>query len=89
MFCLLHDVQHDELREAQVYNNYPRKAEASTNQAIIFRRIASGVPWFLRSPVALMRQVGRGSLETTGNRVLDFRSQMWDECRLYPQLTAL
>ena len=42
MFCLLHAVLHD--MEALVYNNYPRKAAASTCLAIIFRRIASIVP---------------------------------------------
>ena len=76
LFCLLHAlIQH-----------------ASTSLAIIFRRIDSGVPWFLRSTRVLMSfrisagavssagtYVGRDSLETSGNRVLDIMCLTWDE----------
>ena len=42
LFRLLCDVQHD--TEALVYSNYPRETAVSTSLAIIFERIASGVP---------------------------------------------
>ena len=38
--------------EALVYSNYPREAAAST---LIFRRIASGVHWFLCSTAVPMQ----------------------------------
>ena len=41
--------------EALVYSNHPRKAAASSNLAKIFGRIASGIPWFLRSTAVLMQ----------------------------------
>ena len=45
LFRLLHAVRHG--TEALVYNNHTRESTASSYLAIIFRRIASGVPWFL------------------------------------------
>ena len=45
LFRLLHAVRHG--TEALVYSNHPREAAASSYPAIIFGRIASGVPWFL------------------------------------------
>ena len=47
LFPQLHDVWHG--TEALVYSNHRRAAAASSYLAIIFGRIASGVPWFLRS----------------------------------------
>ena len=41
--------------EALVYSNHPREASAFSYLAIIFGRIASGVPWFLRSSAVLMQ----------------------------------
>ena len=41
--------------EALVYSNHPRAAAASSYLAIIFGRIASGVPWFLRSTAEPMQ----------------------------------
>ena len=38
-----------------VYSNHPRGAAAYSYLAIIFGRIASGVPWFLRSTTVLMQ----------------------------------
>ena len=49
----LHAVWHG--TEALVYSNHPREAAASSYLAIILERIASGVPWFLRSTAVLMR----------------------------------
>ena len=68
LFRQLHAVWH--CTEALVYSNHPREAVASSYLAIIFRRIASGVPWFLRSTAVLMQLshqcwagVGCGSLK--------------------------
>ena len=47
LFRLLYAVQHG--TEALVYINHPRDAAASLYMAIIFGRIASGVPLFLHS----------------------------------------
>ena len=47
LLCQLHAVWHG--TEALVYSNHPREAAASSYLAIIFRRIAGSVPWFLRS----------------------------------------
>ena len=44
---LLHAVRHG--TEALIYSHYPREAAASSYLAIIFGRIASGIPWFLHS----------------------------------------
>ena len=52
-FRLSHALQHG--TEALVYSNHPREAAASTSLAIIFGRIASDVPWFLRSTTVLMQ----------------------------------
>ena len=57
LFRQLHAVRHG--TEALVYSNHPREAAASSYPAIIFGRIASGVPWFLRSiavPMQLSHQ---------------------------------
>ena len=61
----LHAVWHG--TEALVYNNHPREAAASSYLAIIFGRIASGVPWFLRSTAVLMQ----------------LSQQCWRWCRLW------
>ena len=53
MFRQLHAVWHG--IEALVYNNHPREAAASSYLAIILGRMASGVPWFLRSTAVLMQ----------------------------------
>ena len=45
-FRLLHAVRHG--MEALAYSKHPREAAASSYLAIIYGRIASGVPWFLR-----------------------------------------
>ena len=47
LFRLLHAVLHS--TESLVYINYPREAAASTCLAIIFRRIANGIPQSFRS----------------------------------------
>ena len=52
LFRQLHAVWHG--TEALVYSNHPREVAASSYLAIIFGRIASGIPWFLRSTVVLM-----------------------------------
>ena len=52
LFRQLHAVRHD--TEALIYSNHPREAAASSYLAIIFRRIASGVLWFLRSTAVSM-----------------------------------
>ena len=44
LFRQLHAVWHS--TEALVYSNHPREPAASSYLAIIFGRIASGVPWF-------------------------------------------
>ena len=44
MFLLLHAVRHG--TEALVYSNLPKEAAAFTCLAVIYRRIASGIPWF-------------------------------------------
>ena len=57
LFPLLHAVRHG--TEALVYSDYPRAAAASSYLTIIFGRIASGLPWRLRStavPMQLPRQ---------------------------------
>ena len=41
--------------EALVYSDHPRAAAASSYLATIFGRIASGVPWFLRSTAEPMQ----------------------------------
>ena len=44
------------------YSNHPREAAASSYLAIIFGRIAGGIPWFLRSttvPMHLLHQCRR------------------------------
>ena len=53
--------------EALLYSNHPRKAAASSYLAIIFGRIASCVPWFLRSAAVLMQ----------------LSHQCWRWCRLW------
>ena len=53
LFRLSDDVWHG--TEALVYSNHPRAAAASSYLAIIFGRIASGVPWFLRSTAEPMQ----------------------------------
>ena len=53
LFCQLHAVWHG--TEALVYSNHSREAAASSYLAIIFGRIASGVPWFLRSSAVLLQ----------------------------------
>ena len=53
MFRQLHAVWHG--TEALVYSNHPREAAASSYLAIIFGRIASGVPRFLHSTAVLMQ----------------------------------
>ena len=53
--------------EALVYSNHPRAAAASSYLAIIFGRIASGVPWFLRSTAEPMQH----------------SHQCWRWCRLW------
>ena len=53
LFRLLHAVMHG--TEALVYINHPREAAASTSLAIIFGRIALGVPWFFLSTAVLMQ----------------------------------
>ena len=67
LFRQLHAVRHR--RDALVYSNHPKKAAASSYLAIIFGRIANGLPWFLRSTAVPMQLrisagagVGRGSL---------------------------
>ena len=60
LFRQLHAVRNG--TEALVYSNHPRKTAASSYLAIIFGRIASGIPWFLRStavPVQLSHQCRR------------------------------
>ena len=53
LFRQLHAVRHG--TEIPVYNNHLREAAASSHLAIIFGRIASGVPWFLRSTAVPMQ----------------------------------
>ena len=58
-----------------------RLNQAKSYLAIIIGRIASGLPWFLRSTAVLMQLsagacVGCGSLN---NSVFDIRSLTWDE----------
>ena len=60
LFRQLHAVWYD--TEALVYSNHPREAAASSYLAIVSGRIASGVPWFLRStamPMQLSHQCWR------------------------------
>ena len=60
LFHPLHAVWHG--TGALVYSNHPREAAVSSYLAIIFGRIASGVPWFLRStavPIQLSHQYRR------------------------------
>ena len=68
LFRQLHAVWHG--MEALVYSNHPREAAASSYLAIIFGRIASGLPWSsaqLRcqcsSRISAGAGVGRGSLK--------------------------
>ena len=61
----LHAVWHG--TEALVYSNHPREAAASSYLAIIFGRIASGVPWLLPSTAVLMQLL----------------HQCWGRCRLW------
>ena len=53
LFRLLRAVWHG--TEALVYNNHSREAAASSHLVIIFGRIASDVPWFLRSTAEQMQ----------------------------------
>ena len=56
----LHAVWHG--TEALVYSSYPKEAAASSYLPIIFGRIASGIPWLLRStavPMQLSHQCWR------------------------------
>ena len=53
LFRQLHAVWHG--TETPVYSYHPREAAASSYLAIIFGRIASGVPWPLRSTAVLMQ----------------------------------
>ena len=60
LFRQLHAVKHG--TKALVYSNHSREAAASSYLAIIFGRIASGVPCFLRStavPMQLSHQCRR------------------------------
>ena len=75
--------------EALIYSNHPRETAASSYLAIIFGRIASGIPWFLRStavPMQLSHQCRcwcRPWLpQITGNKVFDIRSLTGDELLL-------
>ena len=68
LFRQLHSVWH--ATEALVYSNHPRETAASSYLAIIFGRIGSGAPWFLRSTAVPMQLsisagagVGYGSLK--------------------------
>ena len=76
--------------EALVYSNHPREAGASLCLAIIFGRIASGIPWLLRSTAVLMQlshqcwRCCRLQKSITGNSVFDIRSLTWDEWS-YPE----
>ena len=65
LFRQLHAVWHG--MEALVYSNHPSEAAASSYLAIIFGRIASGVPWFLCSTAVLMQ----------------LSHQYWRWCRLW------
>ena len=65
LFRQLHAVWHG--TETLVYSNHPREAAASSYLAIIFGRIASGVPWFLRSTAVLIQ----------------LSHQCWRWCRLW------
>ena len=51
-----------------VYSSHLRDAAISTCLAIILGNSVSSIPWLLHS-TAVPTDVGRGSLETTGNRV--------------------
>ena len=69
--------------EALVYSNHPRAAAASSYLAIIFRRIASGVPCFLRSHrsqcstrISAGADVGHGMNGVT-QRELSFLLLLW------------
>ena len=53
LFAVLHGT------EALVHNNYPRAPAASTCLALICRRTASGVPWFLGSTAMPMKLPNR------------------------------
>ena len=77
--------------EALVYSNHPRAAAASSYLAIIFGRIASGLPWFLRSTAEPMQHPHQCWSWcrpwwpwVTGNSVFDIRSLTWDEWS-YPE----
>ena len=65
LFRQLHAVWHS--TQALVYSYHPREAAAFSYLAIIFGRIASGVPWFLCSTVVLMQ----------------LTHQCWRWCRLW------
>ena len=65
LFRQLHAVSHG--MEALVCSNRPREAAASSYPAIIFGRIASEVPGFLRSTAVLMQ----------------LSHQCWRRCRLW------
>ena len=73
LFRQLHVLWHG--TEAPVYSNHPRGAAASSYLAIIFGRIVSGVPWFLRSYEVLMQLAH----QCTGNSMFDIRALTWDE----------
>ena len=55
LFRQLHTVHVWHGTETLVYINHPREAAASFYLAIIFGRIASGIPWFLRSTAVQMQ----------------------------------
>ena len=89
LFRQLHAVRHG--TEALVHSNHPREASASSYLAIIFERIASGIPWFQRSTTVLMQlslQCWRWCRlwypQITGNNMFDIRSLRWDEWS-YPE----
>ena len=55
----LHSLWHG--TEALVYSNHPREAAASSYLAISFGRIASGIPWFLRSTAVCSSRISAGA----------------------------
>ena len=89
--CFVCYMLYTALSEALIYSNHPRAAAASSYLAIIFGRIASGVPWFLRStaePMQHPHQCWRWCRPwmpyITSNSVFDIRSLTWDEWS-YPE----
>ena len=53
LFRQSHAIRHG--TEALVYSTHSREAATTSYLAIIFGRIASGVPWYLRLTAVLMR----------------------------------